>query len=415
MRVMAPAPAPALCGLGYACVATDVRLVLQLRAALFHQSGCPYNSRHTGNMTGEAKGRSRSSTADRTLRHAVAAALLAALLLGKRWQLPRAAAQAPASDGASPAPLDVTFGLLAASNAPFAQPAEEPAPNSAGLEGFEVSKAAEQGGRRVGSRRQRHGATAETRLLTLLTHFKVDLMHSLCRRAALNCTAGMLACLHPPASSACLHPPASSPPLLTILPAPLHCRTDTPTPVLCAVAVGSIEERLPLLASGAYDVALSALSFTPGRAAVAHFPRPFYYSSGWGGVEVASAAPSAAATLVAILHPPAPQHPHSTPPCLPPPPASRSTLRPAPPACACSAAPAAGRSRRWRAGAACSQARAMCQRAALLRPACRCLGTCVPPAQPAGAPLPMRKQATFPLARRCAWWRATTPPPSYWR
>lgn len=40
-----------------------------------------------------------------------------------------------------------------------------------------------------------------------------------------------------------------------------------------AVPVQTIEERLPQLAAGAYDVAIAALSFTPGRAAVAHFPR----------------------------------------------------------------------------------------------------------------------------------------------
>ena len=98
-------------------------------------------------------GSSRSTSAGRSLRHAVAAALLAALVLSRRWHLPGAAAQPADGWHEEPEPLDVRVGLLANDNKPFTQPSPQAQPNSAGLEGFEVRPAG-------GGWRQRHAAPA---------------------------------------------------------------------------------------------------------------------------------------------------------------------------------------------------------------------------------------------------------------
>ncbi|KAI7838074.1 hypothetical protein COHA_008157 [Chlorella ohadii] len=47
-----------------------------------------------------------------------------------------------------------------------------------------------------------------------------------------------------------------------------------------AVPLYSLEDRLQGVANGTLDLTISSLSFTPGREAVAHFVRPFYYESG---------------------------------------------------------------------------------------------------------------------------------------
>ena len=44
--------------------------------------------------------------------------------------------------------------------------------------------------------------------------------------------------------------------------------------------MASLDQRLSGLTAGDFDATLSSLSFTPGREAVVHFVRPFYFSSG---------------------------------------------------------------------------------------------------------------------------------------
>ncbi|KAI3437706.1 hypothetical protein D9Q98_000154 [Chlorella vulgaris] len=68
-----------------------------------------------------------------------------------------------------------------------------------------------------------------------LEGFEVDLMDALCEAAEINCTA---------------------------------------------VPLATLDERISGVANGTLDFTISALSYTPGREAVVHFIRPFYYESG---------------------------------------------------------------------------------------------------------------------------------------